>query len=139
MIFDNMYKSDNVGDPGTLFHLKCRLNRKDVDEKVNKSYHGCESFFSTVLDGYVVYAAIKYFGMTTPDGTPSKNATGPEGSSLFENVGEMVDKFVLLHVQPEELLLEDAIQSPDDQCQPRYKCRYPTCRYATSIYPGKEV
>lgn len=115
------------------------MNRKDVDEKVNKSYHGCESFFSTVLDGYVVYAAIKYFGMTTPDGTPSKNATGPEGSSLFENVGEMVDKFVLLHVQPEELLLEDAIQSQDDQCQPRYKCRYPTCRYATSIYPGKEV
>lgn len=59
------------------------------------------SFFSTVLDGYVVYAAIEYFGMTTPDGTPSKNAPGPEGSSLFEKVGEMVDKFVLLHVQPE--------------------------------------
>ena len=85
------------------------------------------SFFSTVLDGYVVYAAIEYFGMTTPDGTPSKNAPGPVGSSLFEKVGEMVDKFVLLHVQPEELLLEDALQSQDNQCQPRYKCRYPTC------------
>lgn len=41
MIFDYMYKSHSAGDPGTLFHLKCKLNRKDVDEKVNKSYHGC--------------------------------------------------------------------------------------------------
>ena len=38
----------------------------------------------------------------------------------------MVDKFVLLHVQAKELLLEDALQSQDNQSQPRYKWRYPT-------------
>ena len=73
MIFGYLNKSNSAGDPGTLFQLKCKLNRKDVNEKMNKSYHGCESFFSTVLDGYVVYAAMEYFGMTTPDGIPFKN------------------------------------------------------------------
>lgn len=127
MIFDYLYKSNSAGDPGTLFQLKCKLNRKDVNEKANKSYHGCESFFSTVLDGYVVYAAMEYFGMTTPNEVPSQNVPDPGGSDLFEKVGEMVDRFVLLHVQPEEVLLEDALRNQDNQCQPRYRCRYPTC------------
>ena len=90
MIFDYMYKGNNAGDKGTLFQLKCRLNRKDVDEKVNKSYHGCESFFSTVVDGYVVFAAMEYFGMTSPDGNPTQNVPDADGSQLVKNVGEMV-------------------------------------------------
>ena len=49
------------------------------------------------------------------------------GSNLFEKVGRMVDKFVLLQVQAEEVLLEDALQNEDDQRQPRYSCRYPSC------------
>ena len=79
-----------------MFHLKCRLNRKDVDEKVNKSYHGCEAFSSTVVDGYVAFAAMEYFG--TPDGNPTQNVPGVDGSQLIEKVGEMVVKFVLLLV-----------------------------------------
>ena len=124
MIFDYMYKGNSAGDKGTLFQLKCRLNRKDVDEKVNKSYHGCESFFSTVVDGYVVYAAMEYFGMTSPDGNPTQNVPGADGSQLIKKVGEMVDKFVLLQVQPEKILLEDAVRNEDHQ---RYRCRYPGC------------
>lgn len=130
MIFDYMYKTSSAGDPGTLYQLKCKLNRKDVNEKVTKAFHGCESFFSTVLDGYVVYAAMEYFGMASPDDTPSKNLPrrGPEGnSSLFEKVGEMVDKFVLLEVQPETELLEDALQDQSDESHTCYRCRYPGC------------
>ena len=80
MIFDYMYKTSSAGDPGTLYQLRCKLNRKDVNEKVTKAFHGCESFFSTVLDGYVVYAAMEYFGMASPDDSPSKNLPrrGPE-------------------------------------------------------------
>ena len=44
--------------PGAVFHLKCKLNRKDVDEKVSKPYHGCESFFNVVLDGCVMLKLI---------------------------------------------------------------------------------
>lgn len=100
------------------------MNRKDVDEKVNKSYHGCESFFSTVVDGYVVFAVMEYFGMTSPDGNPTQNVPGADGSQLIKKVGEMVDKFVLLEVQPKKILLQDALRNEDHQ---RYRCRYPGC------------
>lgn len=53
MLFDYLYKSQSVGDLGTLYQLKTRLNRKDVCDKVNKSYHGCEAFFNSVVDGYI--------------------------------------------------------------------------------------
>ena len=38
MLFDYLYKSESVGDLGTLYQLKARMNRKDVSDKVNKSY-----------------------------------------------------------------------------------------------------
>ena len=76
MIFDYMYKTSSAGDPGTLYQLKWKLNRKDVNEKVTKAFHGCESFFSTVLDGYVVYADMEYFGMASPDDSPLKICLG---------------------------------------------------------------
>ena len=90
MVFDHLYRSNSAGDPGILIQVKDKLNRKkknnnnnnnNVDEKVNKPYHGCEAFFSTVLHGYVVCAAIEYFGMTSPDGTPSKYLPDPGGLS----------------------------------------------------------
>ena len=130
MIFDDMYKSNSVGDLGTLYQLKCKLNRKDVNEKVNKSYHGCEAFFSTVLDGYVIYAAMEYFGMASASDSPSYDvpivAEG-ESSQLFEKVGDMVDTFILHKVQPETELLRDALQDQGDQCQTCHRCRYPGC------------
>lgn len=125
-----MYKESSAGDPGTLYQLKCKLNRKDVKEKVSKAFHGCEAFFSTVLDGYVVYAAMEYFGMKSTDDSPSKNQPKRDvecSSSLFEKVGEMLDKYVLLEVQPETVLLEDALQDQRKESQTCYRCRYPGC------------
>lgn len=39
------------------------MNRKDVSDKVNKFYYGCEVFFSIVVDEYVVYVVMEFFGM----------------------------------------------------------------------------
>ena len=47
-----LYKENSASDLGTLCQLRARLNRKDVHNKVNKSYHGFKSFFITVVDGY---------------------------------------------------------------------------------------
>lgn len=69
-LFDYLYKSESVGDLGSLYQLKTGLNRKDVKDKVNKSYHGCEAFFNTVVDGYIVYAAMQFFGMQSPHSNP---------------------------------------------------------------------
>ena len=104
MIFHYMFKASCARDPGTFHQFKCKLNGKDVNEKITKVFHGWEFFFSTVLVGYVVYAAMEYFGMASLDDSHSKNLPrrGAEGSSsLFKKVGEMV---VLLEVQPETVV-----------------------------------
>lgn len=106
-----MFKSSSAADLGTLYQLKCKLNKKDVTEKVTKSYHGCKAFFSTVLDRYITYAAMEYFGMPSPHENPSKNIPSRHTGSdahFFEEVGKMVDTFIHQRVQPETLLLEDA-------------------------------
>lgn len=72
-----------------------------MNEKVIKVFYGCELFFSIVLDGYVVYVIMEYFGMVFLDDSFFKNLLrrGLDGSFLFfEKVGEMVDKFVFFVV-----------------------------------------
>ncbi|XP_044174453.1 uncharacterized protein LOC114950684 [Acropora millepora] len=125
MLFDYLYKSESVGDLGTLYQLKARMNRKDVSEKVNKSYHGCEAFFSTVVDGYVVYAAMEFFGMDSPHSTPSLNTMGPSNivsqkQKLYDAVEKLVEEYILLKVQPTATLFNDIEQSEIPQ---RYECR----------------
>ena len=81
--------------------MRARLNRKDVHNKVNKSYHGCESFFSTVVDGYVVFAVMKFFGMESLASIPSVNVPqagndkSQERAQLYEKVGELINMFYL--------------------------------------------
>ena len=96
MLFDYLYKENSAGDLGTLYQLKARLNRKDVQAKVNKSYHGTEAFFHTVVDGYVVYAAMEFFGTTSADAKPTLHmAQANDSHTLKEKVGELVNKYVL--------------------------------------------
>ena len=127
MLFDYLYKSQSVGDLGTLYQLKTRLNRKDVCDKVNKSYHGCEAFFNSVVDGYIVYAAMVFFGMASPNSTPNSNQLEPGATSqtqLFDAVEKLVEKYVLLEAQPAAVLFTDIQQSEHPQI---FTCRYPDC------------
>lgn len=127
MLFDYLYKSQSVGDLGTPYQLKTRLNRKDVCDKVNKSYHGCEAFFNSVVDGYIVYAAMVFFGMASPNSTPNSNQLEPGATSqtqLFDAVEKLVEKYVLLEAQPAAVLFTDIQQSEHPQI---FKCRYPDC------------
>ena len=100
-----------------------RTEKIYMNEKVNKSHDGSQSFFSTVVDGYVVYVT-EYFLMKTPNGNPIQNVQGADGSWLIEKVGEIVDKFVLYQFQPEKILLEDAVRNEEHQ---RCRFRYPGC------------
>lgn len=124
MLIDYLYKSQSVVDLGTLYQLKARLNRKDVCDKVNKSHHGCEAFFNSVVDGYKVYAAMVFFGMESPNSTPNSNQLEPGATSqtqLFDAVEKLVEKCVLLEVQPAAVLFTDIQQSEHPQI---FKCRY---------------
>lgn len=123
MVFDYLYKESSAKDLGTLYQLKARLNRKDVHAKVNKSYHGTESFFSTVVDGYVVYAAMEFFGMASPDAVPTVNIC----DSVKEKVGELVNKYVLFKAEVDECTtLHEEIREAETP-QEGYVCRFPSC------------
>ena len=127
MLFDYLYKSESVGDLGTLYQLKTRMNRKDVSDKVNKSYHGCEAFFNTVVDGYIVYAATEFFSMESPNSSPTLNKLEPSNNGavsqkqLYDAEEKLVEKY---EAQPTAVLFSDIQQSEQPQI---FLCRYPDC------------
>ena len=124
MVFDYLYKENS--DMGTLYQLKVRLNRKDVHVKVNKSYHGTESFFSTVVDGYIVYATMDFFGMTSPQATPTLNMV--QAGDLKKKVGELVNKYILFKPEIDiSTTLHEELSREAEACQERYACRFPSC------------
>ncbi|XP_078356450.1 uncharacterized protein LOC144641297 [Oculina patagonica] len=128
-VFDYMYKEESAGDMGTLYQLRARLNRKDVQGKVNKSYHGSESFFNTVVEGYVVYAAMLFFGMASPHATPSLHLIDKKDdicTQLQRQVGELVNKFVLFQAQEESVLLHEDVREAEAH-QGNFSCRFPSC------------
>ena len=95
-LFDYLYKENSAADLGPLYQLKTRLNRKDVLAKVNKSYHGTEAFLHTVVDGYVVYAAMECFSMTSADAKLTLHmAQANDSHTLKGKVGELVNNYVL--------------------------------------------
>lgn len=128
-VFDYLYKENSAGDLGTLYQLKARLNRKDVYGKVNKAYHGTESFFSTVVDGYVVYAAMEFFGMASPHGTPTQNMVQANDShTLKEKVGELVNTYVLFKAELDEsTTLHEEIREAEARQAESFVCRFPSC------------
>ena len=88
-LFDYLYKENSAADLGPLYQLKTRLNRKGVLAKVNKSYH-------TVVDGYVVYAAMECFRMTSADAKLTLHmAQANDSHTLKGKVGELVNNYVL--------------------------------------------
>ena len=136
MLFDYLYKENSAGDLGTLYQLKARLNRKDVHAKVNKSYHGTEAFFHTVVDGYVVYAAMEFFGMTSADAKLTLHvAQANDSHTLKEKRGELVNKYVLFKPELDEsATLHEEIREAEAY-QERYVCRFPSCN---KIYVNKK-
>lgn len=125
-----MYDSKSISERGTLYQLKTRLNRKDVKEKVTSSYHGCEAFYRDVVDGHILLAVMKHFGMESLDSKPCTNVPGEESQGiasiiqLYKAAGAILDKFVY----PERSVadLREEIRQRDIPVH-SFSCRYPTC------------
>lgn len=128
MLFDYLYKENSAGDLGTLYQLKARLNRKDDHAQVNKSYHGAESCFSTIVDSYVVYAAMEFFSMASPLAAPTLNKIqSNDACTLKEKAGELVNAYVLFKAELDEstTIYEEICEA--ETCHGNYVCRFPSC------------
>ena len=75
-----LYSCSSKRDPGTLYHLRSLINRRDVRKKPEKAVTACEEFFLLVVEAHICTAAMKLFGMSSLKDEPS-SAHFPEGCS----------------------------------------------------------
>ena len=72
-IFDTFYLTSSVNEQGTMYQLKCMLDRRDVKVDMTSAYGQCKNFFDDILDGHIVAAACHYFGMKDQYALPTRN------------------------------------------------------------------
>lgn len=71
VIWKRLYDCSSAKDVGTLYHLRCLINRRNVVKKPDKSVTACEEFFLLVVEAHICSAAIKLFDMKSLDDVPS--------------------------------------------------------------------
>ena len=65
------YNTDSSDECGTLFQLRCLIDRKNVEVKVTKNYHADAAFVDTVVNCHVVAATMTHLGMENINDRPA--------------------------------------------------------------------
>ena len=65
-------------DKGTLYQLRCAIDRRNVSASSETDYNACNDFYVTVVTCYIIAAAMKHFGMASVDDIPQHSALEPE-------------------------------------------------------------
>ncbi|XP_061176933.1 uncharacterized protein LOC133185634 [Saccostrea echinata] len=102
MIMDRFYNSGSAREPGTLYHLKSVINRRNVSSTVTKDYHADSAFIDLVGESHIISLALTHFGMADLN-APCK--VFPHGIHLADIdhkkrilrnlVGELVDSHIM--------------------------------------------
>ena len=97
LIYTKFYHTDSSTDVGTMYHLRNKLDRRDVSSDT-KNYRACNSFLQDVLSGYIVACTMQHFGMSSPDETdviPPGLPSDQKQAWFSDEMLKIVDKFVL--------------------------------------------
>ena len=86
----------SVNDPGTLYHLRTVLNRRNVVREAKKAYQPCNTFFDDVLSAFILACALEHFRSTSLDAQIfpshiSTEATEVKFEWLQKEVASMLD------------------------------------------------
>lgn len=96
LIMSKFYAERSYGEIGTLRQLKGLLDRRNV-AKTAKDIRATYAFVEDVLDGFLIAAAMKHFGLSSieddvvPPGIPDRQ----RAAWFWEAVGRLVDQYVL--------------------------------------------
>lgn len=63
MLMEKFYNSASAREVGTLYQLKCIINRRNVTANSSKDYNAVSAFVDLACEGHVVSAALSFFGM----------------------------------------------------------------------------
>ena len=67
-----MFSGDSFCDKGTLKQLQNLIHRQGVPKVVKKDFRVANDFMNVVLDGHIIAALLKFFGMESEESQPPK-------------------------------------------------------------------
>ena len=82
----------SANQKGTLFQLRCLINRTNVKKKPKESFNACSEFLTTVVIAHVILAALRLFKMETMESQPPESiiSSSVMGLSKEERRGELL-------------------------------------------------
>lgn len=103
MFYKLLYKKDSF-EKGTLHGEKIRLSRTEANsDDVKNHFNHCKELAVSLIDSYIVSAALEYFGMDKLDSVPTKNfiLSSDESSeyekkmSLVHSLEKFIDAYII--------------------------------------------
>ena len=104
-----MYRINSSKDIGTLYQLRNLINRRNITKKPDSNVAASEDFLLTVVEAYIVVAAMEVLEMKATSDTPSK-VFFPDGCQKLDTLQKkkillmactaIVEKFVEISSPP---------------------------------------
>lgn len=70
MIWKQFYNCKSLTDKGTLYQLRCAVDRRNVSASSEADYNACDAFFRTTVKCYLLAAAMKHLQMSNVNDAP---------------------------------------------------------------------
>ena len=98
-----MYQSGSSFEGGTPLQLRNLINRRNVKRDISGKFNEAIDLFKLVVTGYVIAAALYFFGMRSVTDKPMRNSPlcsskeQDKWSCLQSVVANIVDQYVVVH------------------------------------------
>ena len=141
VIYKLFYNPSSSTDIGTMFQLRNKISRKDVNKSaLGDHYRANDTFIHDVTDALIITATLDHFGMESKNDSPKKNCPpsdpGPDQSKWFDaQMSDIVSKYIL-----NETI---TVQSPEANTEPQPKvifmCHFDDCNHPGFNDPNKLI
>lgn len=133
VIQKEFYNPRSSNDLGTMFHLRTKINRRNVTKSaLGDNFRACDVFIHDVTDASVITAALDYFNMDSPADSPKKNIPGQftwlSEKQLWwdQNVFNIIDQYILTDSVDVPSVNKASVVTKDSRKE--IKCDYPGCK-----------
>lgn len=88
--YKTLYNKSSAMDVGTMFSMKLRVNRTNVNDDVHSNFDANKDFAISIIDVHILEAALTFFGMA--DGTSNPTLHVPPRFENFEEQKQWVHR-----------------------------------------------